>query len=104
MAGSHLYIIQSRTTGAVKIGRSDDPDRRLRQLQTGCPHTLRIILEVRDGGHLESYVHQSMRRHRTRHDRGGEWFAESGMGDIPDEVWSHAMPWYMDDPDWWKRQ
>ena len=104
MAGQHLYIIQSRVTGAVKIGRSDDPDRRLRQLQTGCPYALKIILVMRDGGVLEGMVHRNMHRHRTRHTVGGEWFAESGLGDVPDQVWAHAQSWYMDDPDWWKRQ
>jgi hypothetical protein len=104
MAGAHLYIIQSKSTGAVKIGKSDDPARRLRQLQTGCPHVLKIILLLNGGGDLETYVHQIMRRHRTRHDRGGEWFNESGMGDIPDEIWAHVQTWYLEDPDWWKRQ
>ncbi len=103
MAGTHLYIIQSRTTGAVKIGRSDDPERRLRQLQTGCPYALKLILVLGGGGIIEAHVHHCMRRHRTRHTHGGEWFTESGMGDIPDNVWAHAMPWYLNDPDWWKR-
>jgi hypothetical protein len=103
MAGQHLYIIQSRTTGAVKVGRSDDPDRRLRQLQTGCPHTLKVILVMPNGGVREVSVHHAMRAHRTRHSTGGEWFAESGLGDVPIIVWEHALPWYMADPDWWRR-
>lgn len=103
MAGQHLYIIQSKRTGALKIGRSDDPDRRLRQLQTGCPYTLKVILVMPDGGRLEGGVHKTMQRHRTRHTAGGEWFAESGLGDVPINVWAHAQPWYLDDPDWWKR-
>lgn len=104
MAGSHLYIIQSRVTGAVKIGRSDDPDRRLRQLQTGCPYTLRTILVVDGGGRHERRVHHAMERHRTRHTAGGEWFAETGLGDIPLDVWVHVHPWYQEDPDWWRRK
>jgi hypothetical protein len=104
MAGKHLYVIQSKVTGAVKIGRSDDPERRLRQLQTGCPYVLRIILVMADGGERETTVHQIMRRHRTRHTVGGEWFAESGIGEIPVDVWENAAPWYMEDPDWWKRK
>ena len=103
MAGKHLYVIQSRGTGALKIGRSDDPERRLRQLQTGSPYSLRIILVLEEGGPRERDVHQIMRRHKTRNSHGGEWFAESGLGDIPLEIWEHAQPWYMEDPDWWKR-
>lgn len=104
MAGRHLYIIQSRVTGAIKIGRSDDPERRLRQLQTGCPYALKIILVVDGGGNSERRVHQAMSRHRTRHTVGGEWFAEAGLGDVPVDVWNHALSWYQEDPDWWKRK
>lgn len=103
MAGRHLYIIQSKTTGSIKIGRSDDPDRRLKQLQTGSPYTLRIILVMKNEGDRESRLHRHMANHRTRHTHGGEWFDESGMGDIPDEVWTSMAPWYLEDPDWWKK-
>ena len=34
MKKDYLYIIQSDVTGQIKIGRSIDPDRRLKQLQT----------------------------------------------------------------------
>jgi len=58
---------------------------------------------MEDGGVLESLVHARLQRHRTRHVHGGEWFDESGLGEIPDEVWVHAQQWYLDDPDWWKK-
>jgi len=103
VAGTNLYIIQSRTTGSVKVGRSDDPERRLLQLQTGCPYTLRIILTVDDGGHLERQIHDRMRNYRTRNTHGGEWFSEAGLGEVPGSVWEHARHWYLEDPDWWKR-
>ena len=32
-----LYVIQTDITGAIKIGISNNPKRRLRQLQTGSP-------------------------------------------------------------------
>ncbi len=104
MAGRHLYIIQSRSTGAVKVGRSDDPERRIHQLQTGSPHELRLILTMPDGGRREPHVHKHMLGHETRHVNGGEWFHESGLGDVPADVWTHAMPWYLEDPDWWRRR
>jgi hypothetical protein len=100
--GTHLYIVQSRITGALKIGRSDNPPRRLRQLQVGCPYTLRLILRGENLGREEHRVHDAMRAHRTRWAEG-EWFHESGIGDIPIDVWGHTLEWYREDPDWWKR-
>ena len=103
LAGKHLYIIQSKVTGAFKVGKSDDPERRLRQLQTGCPYLLRIILIMEESGNLEPRVHQYLKTYKTRFSSGGEWFSESGLGEIPVQVWEHARAWYMEDPDWWKR-
>jgi len=102
MSGKDLYIIQSRVTGAVKVGRSDDPERRLSQLQTGSAHTLKIILTLTDGGSLERSVHGCLRKYKTRN-MSGEWFHEEALGSVPDPIWEKAHPWYMEDPDWWKR-
>ena len=102
MSGKDLYIIQSRVTGAVKVGRSDNPERRLSQLQTGCPHSLKIILIVENGGTLEKHVHDLLIKYKTRN-HGGEWFSEESLGSVPDPIWEKALPWYMEDPDWWKR-
>lgn len=102
MAGRHLYILQSQGTGAIKIGRSDDPERRLGEVQTGCPYRLRIILVAKDMGYREKSVHRAMRRHRTRQ-ADGEWFHEIGMGEIPVDVYERFHDWYMEDPDWWRR-
>ena len=103
MAGQHLYVIQSGMTGAIKIGRSDDPDKRLLQLQTGCPYPLKIILFMVDGGKHERRAHTAMSRHRTRQVHGGEWFEESGIGDIPIDIWENIQPWYQENPDWWSK-
>ena len=103
MAGQHLYFIQAKATGAVKVGKSDDPQRRLRQLQTGNPNTLRVILFAPDRGCDEQRVHNALRRHKTRHTHGGEWFKEECLGDVPVDIWEFTEPWYRDDPDWWKR-
>lgn len=87
-------------TGAVKIGRSSDPERRLKELQTSCPHELRIILVLNDQGHLEKSLHKALHEYRTI--RGNqEWFREAGLPSLP--------PWIYDlfDLDmintWWER-
>jgi hypothetical protein len=102
MNGQHLYVIQMSKTGAIKVGRSGDPERRLRQLQTGCPYRLRLILVALDQGHLERSVHHAMRPYQTRYG-DGEWFHERGMGYIPEGIWEQALPWVLENPDWWKK-
>lgn len=89
-------------TGAIKVGRSDNPERRLHQLQTGCPYTLRIILVLPHGGHKERGVHRDLHRWRTRQVYGGEWFTEDGLGSIAPAIWEHVEPWYLENPDWWR--
>ena len=99
MHGQHLYLIQSRKSGAFKIGRSSDPERRRKELQTASPFELRIILIVLDKGYLEPALHQYMARYRTQA-FDGEWFREDGIGDLP--------PWIYDQLDldvvniWWE--
>lgn len=102
MAGRHLYVFQAAVTGAVKVGRSDNPERRLNDLQVGCPYRLKIILVAPSQGHSERRVHEAMKHTRTRF-INGEWFHEIGIGSIPDDIWEHTIPWYREDPDWWKR-
>lgn len=85
------------------MGRSDDPNRRLLQLQTGCPYQLKLILTLEGGGTREAFLHRQMRAHKTRGVQSGEWFSESGLGEVPPEVWEHVQAWYLEDPDWWKR-
>jgi hypothetical protein len=94
--GVHLYLIQSHTTGAVKIGRSRDPERRLKQLQTGSPYKLRIILVLKDQGHLEGMLHERLRRGRTR--GGEEWFAYDSLPELPEWIWDKLD---LEVVDWW---
>ena len=45
----HLYIIQSSNKGNFKIGRSKNPSKRLKQLQTGSPYKLKLVLVLENG-------------------------------------------------------
>lgn len=100
--GANLYIIQMGGTGDFKVGRSDDVARRLTELQTGCPHALRILLEAPGLGDREFSVHHRLRQYRCRHGKG-EWFYERGLGSIPDDLWEMVSEAVREDPDWWKR-
>jgi hypothetical protein len=74
---SFIYVIaavHSECTGPVKLGLSNDPDRRVRQLQTGHAEELHVFYRQpveQDKVHLyERMLHRDNRHHRLR----GEWF------------------------------
>ena len=71
---SYLYAIKDTGTGYIKLGYSDCPRDRLRELQTGSSSLLQLIFyefvdssEVRD---LEKILHHESNHLRVR----GEWF------------------------------
>lgn len=72
--GRHLYFIQNES-GMVKIGRSDAPEGRLRQLQTAAAEKLLLRIVCEDYGHIEPDLHRSLHRYRLR----GEWFAAAAI-------------------------
>jgi len=80
--------MQADNSGALKIGKSKNPEGRLRQLQTGCPFEIRLIAVFLEKGHLEKRMHQRLRDYRinplTEKKTKGEWFDFSCMGSIPD--------------------
>ena len=61
MKKDDLYIIQSDFTGMIKIGRSKDPNKRLKQLQTGNPNKLKLIASFKDMGWREKIINSSDR-------------------------------------------
>jgi hypothetical protein len=71
---TYLYVIASSPEGPVKLGRSADPKRRVRQLQTGHSETLRLYLSeevsAAEVNAMERAVHKTIGYKRLR----GEWF------------------------------
>lgn len=66
-----IYFITARDVGRVKIGWSENPDERLKQLQTGCPG--KAVIEATVPGadrEMERALHAAFRPWRTH----GEWF------------------------------
>lgn len=100
--GSDLYIIQMHTTGAFKVGRTCDIDRRLRELQTGAPYKLKVLLHAPGEGHREHAVHRKLAHARVRRHKG-EWFHREGLGCVPEDLWERVSLEVLEDPDWWKR-
>lgn len=86
ISGKHLYLIQMDRTGVFKVGRSSNVRRRLREIQTGCPYKVRIILVLELFGYLEKEIHRKLSAYRTRRYRG-EWFEEEGLASLPDWIY-----------------
>jgi hypothetical protein len=80
----HLYIIQSSNNGCFKIGRSKHPEKRLRQLQTGSPYKLKLILVLENEGVYEKSLHNLFPKREIR--CKGEWFDFDLMGYLPDRI------------------
>ena len=93
----HLYVIQSDVTGAIKIGRSSNPKRRLAQLQTGSPYRLKLLTVVENNGHLEKSLHQTLKPFKQA--CKGEWFDFDCAGSLPNWLceridWDIANVWW----------
>jgi hypothetical protein len=63
-----IYFISNGTY--TKIGKADDPYKRIKELQTGCPETLEIKLIIEGDEEKERVLHKALNKYRIR----GEWF------------------------------
>lgn len=62
------YFIEAVGMNMVKIGFARDPQKRLQQIQTGCPFELKIIATMK--GDFEKWLHEAFKGDAIR----GEWF------------------------------
>ena len=69
MAG--VYFV--RADGRVKIGKANNVDKRLRDLQTSAPHELELLAVARGGLAEEAAYHRRFVQDRLH----GEWFTLS---------------------------
>ena len=73
----YVYIIQSGSSkkSPVKIGMSDDPEKRLKQLQTGNPRILRIIISIKCNSRQHAFeLEKTLHRMLERNNILNEWF------------------------------
>jgi len=81
----HVYFIRNTDEGVTKIGISNDPEKRLKFLQTSNHSKLRLVGVIPHGGSLlESMLHKQL--HETR--LNGEWFKDSDR--------LRSLLWYLD--------
>lgn len=69
----YVYAIRNDASSAVKIGFSGSPLRRLRQLQTASPSTLRLLCAVPTFQTYEVAMHETFASRRL----AGEWFDDA---------------------------
>lgn len=88
---AYVYVVkQGHGSGFYKIGASKDVDARLRQLQTGSPLPLKIVVRVpatnmKHALRMEREMHHKLRAYRLN----GEWFSPrcvETMARIVDEL------------------
>ena len=70
-----IYFIQAGDAGPVKIGKGNDPERRLMALQTGSYERLHLRATLDVGDEVERHFHQILEPCKTR----GEWFRGDEM-------------------------
>lgn len=90
-----IYLIGSwDRTKPVKIGIADDPELRVKQLQTGCPYKLDILFKFPGTTTHEAYLHKMFRKQRTF----GEWFVldETDLSIIQSAAYYSPDAWFND--------
>lgn len=78
---NYVYIVGCGNSETVKVGYTNRPGERLKQLQAGNPEPLHYVLLLEGiGPELEAYLH---RRFKDKHYRG-EWFnlTDAEIGEI----------------------
>lgn len=100
--GADLYVLQQHTTGAFKVGRSSDVEARLKQLQTGSPYALRIILVLKNHGNMEREIHRRLHGYESQGTDGGEWFIEPGLPSLGDDIYEKLDPCVYES--WWETE
>jgi hypothetical protein len=73
-----IYFIQDKTTGAIKVGWSKNPKRRLGTLQTATPNELVLLGTVQGGLEHEAGLHDRFAQHRLQ----GEWFRGTILAEV----------------------
>ena len=66
----YVYFIQGKCGGAIKIGYSVSPQKRIKELQTGYPDTLTILLMIPGNESIEHALQRQFEGSKLK----GEWF------------------------------
>ncbi len=70
---SKVYFIQNLYNGNIKIGKSNNPKKRLKSLQTANSNKLSLVATISESYISENEVHKMFSHFRLT----GEWFSYS---------------------------
>ena len=76
----YLYFIHDEVNQAVKIGVTNNPQKRLNTLQCGNCNKLKIIACFEKCAYLEKTIHKALSDYKC--EGGNEWFYMTGEADI----------------------
>ena len=75
MINTYLYVIAASPEGPCKIGFSANPEKRVRQLQTGHAYLLKLqysqVVPNHEARRIEKQIHRTIGYRRSQ----GEWFS-----------------------------
>ena len=69
-----IYVIGNLTEMLCKIGYSNNPNKRLKEVQTGCPYRLEILATFDGNIPTEKQLHEKYKEYNIN----GEWFRIEG--------------------------
>lgn len=89
MSSDMLYLIQCDETQQIKIGVSKNPNKRLKQLQTGNGSKLRLlkVYQIENDIFIEKRLHKMFWQNR----RKGEWFQFSPLHEYLDVIDNYIL-------------
>ena len=76
----YLYFIYDETNQAVKVGVTNNPQKRLETLQCGNCNKLKMIACFEKCAYLEKTIHKALADYKC--EGGNEWFCLAGEGDL----------------------
>lgn len=88
-----VYFIAAVDAGVIKIGRTNNIDKRLATLRTFSPVELKLVCTVNYDDGLEKRIHQHLKEYRSH----GEWFyADKPVLDFIRGYQQHGIVWVVE--------
>ncbi len=70
----YIYLFKSEENGYYKIGKSVNPDKRIKTLQTGNPEKISLINKVQISNKFSNRIESALHSQYSYANKIGEWF------------------------------
>jgi len=84
---NHLYFIQDDESKDIKIGRTNDINRRIQEIRRGSNRSYSVLYGFKNCGHLERELHLLLHKHHIKY----EWFKEECIEEALDLLGSYGL-------------